>query len=744
MRGKAVVAAGAAIILMVTGITLTLAVSSAPPAEATGSTSGSSLWYHGNGVSDIDRVKIQVDDPTNSNPGPPADVGSTDFTIEFWMKAFSGDNTSGAVGCGANVNWINGNIVIDRDRYNQDRKFGLSIAGGKLVWGVSGDGTGDFTVCGTKNVLDGTWHHVAVQRRLSDGWMWIWTDGILDAQGDGPGGDVSYPDNGVPGSFCGGPCTNSDPYLVIGAEKHDAGSAFPSYSGKVDEVRLSNALRYASSFVKPSQPFSTDANTVGLYHFDEGIGNVIYDSSGAPGGPSNGERKYGGAPAGPEWTTHSPFSSVAKCDPRPTAPASTSYLAEGASTGGFETWVLVSNPGDAPVQACLTFLTGNGVVPGPVVALPAKSRRSVKVSSWVQTYDVSTVVEGIDGPVYAERSLISAVHGMKGTHVGKGVAITDTQWFLPEGATEKGFETWILVANPSSSVTATVTVEYLTSTDTIPAIESPFQLGPGKRRSIRVGNTITSYDVSTMVKSTGTGVIAERATYVNTKTLRGATDSPGTPGLAYSWYLAEGATMGNFETWVLVANPSVTETAGVQLTYFTSNGRVYGPAFNLGPGLRKSIRVDDTVPADFNVSTQVTSTAAPVVAERAMYNNDPTLGQGAATGEGVKDAGIDWLLVEGATDGGYTTWVLVGNPGDVTATVSIDFYKVDGQVAGPQDQKIPPKSRRSFKANDWVTSFDVSTRVKVTSGSEVIVERATYTPPIPYKDSTAGPGFKLA
>lgn len=744
MRAKALLVAMTISAVMVSGIGAISGVIAPQGADATETTSGSSLWYHGNGNSDIDRVKIPVDDPGNSNPGPPADVGATDFTIEFWMKAFSGDNTAAAVSCGSNVNWINGNIVVDRDRYNQDRKFGLSIAGGKLVWGVSGDGTGDFTICGTKNVLDGSWHHVAVQRRRSDGAMWMWVDGLLDAQGDGPDGDVSYPDNGVPGNFCGGPCTNSDPYLVIGAEKHDAGSTYPSYSGKVDEMRISSILRYAAPFAKPTQPFTPDSSTAALYHFDEGIGNVIYDSSGAAGGPSNGERKFGGSPAGPEWTTHSPFSSVAKCDPRPDPAASTSYLAEGASTGGFETWVLIANPGDSSVQACVTFLTGAGVVPGPVVALPPKSRRSVKVSQWVQTYDVSTVVEGIDGPVYAERSLISAVHGMKGSHVGKGAPITDTQWFLPEGATEKGFETWILVANPSTSVTATVTVEYLTATDTIPAIESPFLLGPGKRRSIRVGNTVTTYDVSTMVRSTGTGVVAERSTYVNTKTLRGATDSPGTPGLAYSWYLAEGATMGNFETWVLVANPALTETAGVQLTYFTSNGRVYGPAFDLGPGRRKSIRVDDMVPADYNVSTQVTSTATPVVAERAMYNNDPTLGQGAATGEGVKTAGNDWLLVEGCTDGGYTTWVLVGNPGDTTATVSIDFYKTDGQVAGPQNQVIPPKSRRSFKANDYVKAFDVSTRVKVVSGPDVIVERAVYTPAIPYKDSTAGPGFKLA
>ena len=268
---------------------------------------GFSLRFHGNGVEapDQDRVKIQIDDPTNSNPGPPADIGATDFTLEFWMKANQGENTAGAVTCGNNINWINGNIIFDRDRFNQDRKFGLSIAGGMVVFGVSGDGTGDRTICGTSNVLDEQWHHIAVQRKLSDGSMSLYVDGVLEARADtGPGGDISYPDDGVPGNFCGGPCTNSDPFLVIGAEKHDAGAAFPSYSGWIDEVRLSNIIRYSSNFTRPSQPFTPDADTVGLYHFDEGNGNDITDSS--SGGSSNGTRNFGGDPAGPEWSTDLP------------------------------------------------------------------------------------------------------------------------------------------------------------------------------------------------------------------------------------------------------------------------------------------------------------------------------------------------------------------------------------------------------------------------------------------------------
>jgi len=274
-----------------------------------------SLRFFGNGVGDIDRVKIRVDDPANSLPGPPADVGAADFTIEFWMRAFASENTAPPVACGANIDWIYGNIVIDRDRYNQDRKFGLSIAGGVPVFGVSGDGTGDRTLCGPANLLDGAWRHVAIERRRSDGRMWLFVDGALQGSVDGPDGDISYPDDGVPGDDCGGPCTNSDPFLVLAAEKHDAGSQYPSFSGWLDELRVSDTIRYTAPFAPPAAPFAPDANTVALYHFDEASGMVLSDASGAPGGPSDGEVRFGGSPAGPVWSAQSPFGAATAVPP---------------------------------------------------------------------------------------------------------------------------------------------------------------------------------------------------------------------------------------------------------------------------------------------------------------------------------------------------------------------------------------------------------------------------------------------
>ncbi len=283
---------------------------------------GYSLRYYGNGYGDLDRVKILVDNPAGPNPSPAVDVGSQDFTIEWWMKALPGENAAAAVTCGANTAWRSGNILLDRDRHGQDRKFGVSLAGGKLVFGVSGDGTGDLTICGTSNLADGTWHHVVVERRRSDGWMGILVDGQLQAQATGPGGDVSYPDGASPLAQCGAtadqPCA-LDPYLVIGAEKEDLNKAlYPSFSGTLTELRLSTVLRYAGAYTVPFARLVADGDTAALYHFGEGVGNTIHDTSGQAAGPSDGLRRYGGVLNGPEWTDDSPWY-VPPPTPTPTA-----------------------------------------------------------------------------------------------------------------------------------------------------------------------------------------------------------------------------------------------------------------------------------------------------------------------------------------------------------------------------------------------------------------------------------------
>lgn len=281
------------------------------PAMVLAQGAGYSLQFFGNGTGDIDRVKIRLDAPERA-----VDVGGN-FTIEFFMRTSPTSNGSGSCVTG-DAGWTNGNTIIDRDIFGEgdNGDYGISLFGNGdvIAFGVSLGNSGQ-TICGSTSVADNNWHHIAVTRNISTGQLRLFVDGVLDGSATGPTGDVSYR-NGRSTSF------PNDPFLVIGAEKHDFAPQYPSYSGWIDELRVSNSIRYSSTFTPPTLPFTTDANTVGLYHFDEGTGNAVADSSGSG---SNGTRSFGGSPAGPLWSTETPFAGTPPLNP-PTLIAPTNGL----------------------------------------------------------------------------------------------------------------------------------------------------------------------------------------------------------------------------------------------------------------------------------------------------------------------------------------------------------------------------------------------------------------------------------
>lgn len=260
-----------------------------------------SIRLFGGGVDapDADRIKIPIvaDSPIN--------VGSN-FTLEFFMKASGADNVPSGIQplctSQSNVTWIYGNIIFDRDIYGDGDygDWGVALHNGVISFGVS-RGSSNYTLCGEANVADNDWHHIAVTRNGTTGEMKIFVDGIEDVSAIGPTGDISYR-VGRASDY-----PNSDPYLVIGAEKHDAGAEYPSYSGFLANIRMSNTVRYTGGYVVPVSKLGADSDTVLLYQFDEGSGLSVYDSSGYENGPSDGTIMLGGSPEGPVWSSESPF-----------------------------------------------------------------------------------------------------------------------------------------------------------------------------------------------------------------------------------------------------------------------------------------------------------------------------------------------------------------------------------------------------------------------------------------------------
>lgn len=247
----------------------------AAAAPAGAQVSEHALRFYGTGTGQQDRVKIRIDAPASV-----LDVGH-DFTIEFWMRCAAAQNTGTVNDTFDGDGWITGNVIVDRDIYGAadygDYGLSLGAAGTArvLAFGVAST-NGGRTIVGTNNVGDNAWHHVAATRTRSNGLLRLYVDGRLDAEGVGPTGFIGYRD-GRATSY-----PDSDPFLVLAAEKHDAGPAYPSYNGFLDEFRVwTQALTQTQISNVFREVIAT--NTPGLiayYRFEEGSGTNLADSAG--------------------------------------------------------------------------------------------------------------------------------------------------------------------------------------------------------------------------------------------------------------------------------------------------------------------------------------------------------------------------------------------------------------------------------------------------------------------------------
>jgi uncharacterized repeat protein (TIGR01451 family) len=195
-------------------------------------------------------------------------------------------------------------------------------------------------------------------------------------------------------------------------------------------------------------------------------------------------------------------------------PVQSWYLAEGCTDGGFETWVLVQNPGVDPVHVDLLLQTDEGerVFQDLIyVEIPPGSRRSFNLGRYVQSYDVSTRVNCLDGEVICERAVYWG--GREGGHDSIGVTVPASTWYLAEGCTDGGFETWVLVQNPGRQ-SVHVNISFQTSSgERVPEALQNVEIPAGSRRSFNVGAYVVDYHVSTKVECTDGEVICERAVY---------------------------------------------------------------------------------------------------------------------------------------------------------------------------------------------------------------------------------------
>jgi len=300
-----------------------------------------------------------------------------------------------------------------------------------------------------------------------------------------------------------------------------------------------------------------------------------------------------------------------------TSLSKTWYFAEGSTDYGFETFVLLGNPGGSKVKATVHYLFPDGTSAAREHDIAPHSRVTVNAASDVGARDFSVKIDAGDPGIVAERSMY---HGNRRCGTGTiGAKQPSLTWFLSEGSTDWGFETWLLIQRPGAG-DARVTASYRKASGE--TVERVYTVKGNSRYTVDLSREVGTADVSTQVTS-NVGVVCERSMYWNGRTAGHSTI--GSPGPGRTWYLAEGCSDYGFETWVLLDNPSGA-TVNATLTFMKEDGTTVPAVIGLKPHSRMSVNAATYVGAA-SFSTKV-SAATPIMVERSVYWNNRSGGTG--------------------------------------------------------------------------------------------------------------------
>jgi hypothetical protein len=501
--------------------------------------------------------------------------------------------------------------------------------------------------------------------------------------------------------------TITDPYIITNcAADHEVVVTLA-----VNEYEAKATVTGGNGVVDPHQQSVTYGDTalIGLYPDSSYHPAIIVD---------NGKRMPVSNPYFIEDTkTNHTVSVVFEYDDIPTY-----YLAEGSTAHGFSTYISIENPNAEALNARLTYMLSNGSTKQQTIGLPGMSQMSVNPAGVLGAADFSTEVTCVQGKTIAvDRTMMWTGPGAPSpeAHNSVGVTSPETTWYLPEGCSGYGFETWTLVENPNNESTD-ISLVYM--------IEG---VGPKQINRVVPAHARATYsmlaDIGQQNASVEVGsslpVVAERSMYRNNR--REGSDSIGATEPATTFYLAEGSTAWGFTTYVLVQNPNTT-SANVTFTCMTASGPKTLAPFKMAPGTRQTVLMNSLIP-DTDFSTKVSSDV-PVIAERAMY-----WGAGTPLGEACHDSiGLDaphtmFFLPDGQTSGGCETYTLVQNPNDVDVKVQIGYLLSDGTSSGSFIVTVPANSRATYNMGAQLPSGRAGIVVAcVTPGQKVLAERSMY------------------
>jgi uncharacterized protein len=334
-----------------------------------------------------------------------------------------------------------------------------------------------------------------------------------------------------------------------------------------------------------------------------------------------------------------------------------------------------------------------------------------------ETGDTTITITVSDGEAEASASFRLTVSPSPSTRL---------TWFLAEGATGDFFDEDLVIANPNAAevpVTLTFFQENapsVTETRTLPA-----RSGVTLRVDTLPGLEAAAASVE-VSSDNGLPLAVERTQFWGAGSYGGHTETA-VAGPATRWYFAEGA-QGFFDTFLLVANPHATPV-DVTLTFLREGEVPVTTTVSVAPFSRKTVPASSIPDLASRAFSIVVDAPLPVVAERAMYFGTTATrswsGGGAAAGASAPSS--TWYFAEGATGSFFDTFILLMNPDETEARVTMRYLLDSGETIDVP-KIVPARGRLTVsidsEADPRLQSAAMAT--VVASDRPIVAERSVY------------------
>jgi hypothetical protein len=132
-----------------------------------------------------------------------------------------------------------------------------------------------------------------------------------------------------------------------------------------------------------------------------------------------------------------------------TQPGTEWFLAEGCCQWNFETWICILNPNEETAVATINWRRSDGApLPAHKLGIPGYSRQTLYVNQIVGMGDFSFHITST-GPIVVERPVYFTYNYMwDGGHDNMACDHAASEWYLAEGTTRRGIETYLCILNP--------------------------------------------------------------------------------------------------------------------------------------------------------------------------------------------------------------------------------------------------------------------------------------------------------